>query len=145
MLIREATDADVPRLIDMSQRFLLQSTYGTLLAPTRAQLEVFVGLIRQLGTVLVGERLERVEAMLGLYVVPHPIDGQLVCEEAAWWVEPAYRGGSVGPRLLEAGEAWARRKNAVVLKMAMPTDNPVGGFLTRRGYRAAETVYYKGL
>lgn len=145
MTIRDATAGDTPRLVDMAQHFLLSTPYGQMFTPSRAQLEAFVEAIRTLGVIIVAERLERLEGMIGLAVMPHPIDGTLYAEEIAWWVEPTYRGGSVGPRLLKTAEAWAGRKNARGIRMVAPTGSTVGGFLTHRGYRAVETAYYKGL
>lgn len=143
--IREAHDGDTDRLVDMAQHFLLMTPYGRMLSPSREQLLTFVEMIRTMGGIFVAERLARVVGMIGLVVLPHPIDGTLVAEEIAWWVEPAYRGGSIGPRLMTAAESWARQKNAAALKMVAPTGTTVGDFLTHRGYRAVETAYYKGL
>lgn len=145
MTIREATDDDGQRLVDMAQHFLLMTPYGRLITPSLDQLVGFVEMIRTLGVILVAERLGRIEGMIGLVALPHPIDGSLVAEEIAWWVEPAYRGGTLGPRLLVAAEGWSRQKCARVLKMVAPTGTTVGDFLTHRGYRAVETAYYKGL
>jgi GNAT superfamily N-acetyltransferase len=144
-MIREATDDDTPRLIDMAQHFLLMTPYGRMLTPTTEQLAAFVETIRTMGVIIVAERLARVEGMIGLVALPHPMDGTLYAEEIAWWVEPTYRGGSIGPRLLKAAELWARQKNARALKMVAPTGTTVGAFLTHHGYRAVETAYYKGL
>jgi GNAT superfamily N-acetyltransferase len=83
--------------------------------------------------------------MLALAAVPHPVSGQDYAEELAWWVEPAHRGSSIGPRLLAAAEAWCVQNKLGVLKMVAPAASDVGAFYVRRGYTLVESVYQKVL
>lgn len=83
--------------------------------------------------------------MLAIVVLPHPITGRLYADELAWWVEPRFRRGRIGPTMLKHAEAWARQKGATVLKMVAPAGTDVGRFYEATGYRAVETAYQKRL
>lgn len=145
MTIRHATPDDVPRLVDMSRHFLASTAYGRLLIPTTEQLEAFVVLILTHGGALVAEVDGQVEGMIGVVALAHPITQELVAEEVAWWVEPDYRKGTIGPRLLQAAEDWASVKGVTVLKMVAPAKSDVGKYYERHGYTAFETAFVKVL
>ncbi len=144
-MIREATETDTPRLVDMARDFLHYTPYGRLLAPTHAQLVAFVETIRTLGVILVWEGGIEIEGMIGLVCLPHPVDGTLIAEEIAWWVSTDLRGSHIGPSLLTAAEAWSRQKCARAIKMVAPASSRVGRFLTHQGYAPIETAFYKEL
>ena len=150
MKIRDGELADLPRLIEMAENFLMLTTYGGLLIPAPGKLEAFVELILTHGKAIVAEvpHPERPEywqlvGMIGLVALPHPITGQLIAEEVAWWVEPHSRKGTIGPRLLQAAEDWASVKGVTVLKMVAPAGSDVGTYYERRGYKALETAFVK--
>lgn len=144
MNIRSATLDDVPRLVEMSSRFLRESVYGTLFNPSPSQIKSIVAVVLDLGIALVGEVDKRPVGMIGLVDVPHPVTGDRCAQEVAWWVDPEHRQGSIGPRLIVAAELWAVRRGLPAIWLAAPHQNEdVGAWLSRRGYRAVETSYVK--
>lgn len=158
--IRAATAADAARVVEMSARFLETTRYGTIVTATREQLAQLTGLVLAHGVILVAE-IERswssphdpsgfvwacdqtLVGMLAMVALPHPLTGEPFADELAWYVEPEHRRGTVGPRLLAAGEAWARAQGFSVVKMVAPAGGDVGRFYARRGYVEVETVWQK--
>jgi len=144
MTIREATAADADRLVDMATRFITSSTtYGELLPPDHTRVLGLVNICLELGVIVVAEGRDGVlVGLLGVVVLEHPFSDVQFAEEQAWWVEPEYRHGTVGPRLVTYVHEWARLRGVKFVKMAAPADAPsVGQFYERLGYRPIETAY----
>ncbi|MGO3934762.1 GNAT family N-acetyltransferase [Rhodopseudomonas pseudopalustris] len=69
-----------------------------------------------------------------------------LASETVWWIDPAHRGGSAAPRMLDAYEAWARQLGCKFAGMAGMGDDPlVAKLYLRRGYRVAERHFLKVL
>lgn len=145
MTIRPATHADTDRLVELGARFLAGTAYGQLVAFVPTQLRALIAHVLRLGVVFVAEVDGRLEGLLAIVALEHPMSGERYAEELAWWVEPAFRGSSIGPRLLRAGESWTRENGLAMLKMVAPADTDVGAFYARRGYVAIETSWVKRL
>lgn len=153
--IREARDTDKPRLLELAQHFMDSSAYGKLLRPAPGMVAQVIDLVFEHGKVFVAEAATwtgnvetapLVVGMLGVVVVPHPVTGEDFVDEVAWWVEPAWRTGTTGPRLLRYMEHWAVTQGLHMVKMVSPADSPdVGEFYRRSGYMAAETAWVKVL
>ena len=145
-MIREATAADTNRLVEMTTRFLLTTRYGDLIQPNPACIRKLIALVLEHGVIFVGEtwKLELI-GMIALTALPHLLTGEPFAEEQAWWVEPEHRGGSLGPRLLAAAEAWSRESGLKMIKVVAPEGGDVGKFYTKLGYHAVETAYVKAL
>lgn len=150
MKIREATEDDAFRLVEMTTRFLLSSSYGSMMRPTPEQTHAFVLRVMELGVVLVAEAEVLLQewvivGMIGLVLVPHALACELHADEIAWWVEPEWRGSTLGPKLLRSAEQWATTKGAKACKMVAPAGTDVGAFYKRVGYVEVETIYAKQL
>lgn len=146
-MIREATVEDRDDIVEMAAHFIEQTRYSQVLgAPNREQLWFIVTkVVDELGVILLAEVEGRAVGMLAIAALAHPFTGELYGDELCWWVEPEHRQGSVGPRLLVAGEEWATRKGLSVLKMVAPAGSDIGMHYERRGYSQVETVYQKTL
>ena len=144
MTIRPATIADFDVIVELVEHFLAASIYAKILGPAdRETLEKLVGAVMDTGVILLAEGCAGdVEGMLALAVFDHPVTGIPYADELAWWVEPHARG-SLGPRLLAAGEAWVKARGLSGLKMVAPADSSVGRLYARRGYVEVETAYHK--
>lgn len=159
-MIRKATSADKLDLVAMATRFLTETPYRQFLTVSPAMLDSLVDTVLELGVVLVAERLHfpyigpnlepaparrELVGMIALVELENPITGEPFADELVWWVEPEHRHGTIGPRLLVAGEAWAREKLLPVVKMVAPAGSQVGAFYQRMGYTAVETAFIKVL
>lgn len=143
MRIREATPADTPALVTLALAFLDDGPFRWLLTRNPDAMTALVGLVLAHGVALVAEVDGRVVGVLALVAHHHPMSGQLVADEAVWYVDPAARGGLLGPRLLKTAETWARGRGCTMLKLGAPTGAGIGPFLERSDYRPVETVYVK--
>lgn len=144
--LRRATADDTPSLIRLAGHFIEGTIYGEIFAVNPQALEVLIALILTRGVVFVVDAgASGIIAMLGAIAVPHPVTGDLFAEEQAWWVEPEYRGTSVGPALMDAFEQWAYEQGARFAKVAAPAGSSVGTYYARRGYRPIEIAYGKVL
>lgn len=131
----------------MAVRFIAESPYRGLVIPNVGQLQRLVEFLLDHGGVFVAQvDGGDVVGMIGASVIVHPIAGELVGSEVAWWMEPEHRGGSAGVRLLEAAERWAGAMGAVRFQMIAPAgDERVREFYRRRGYMEVETVFQREL
>ena len=143
MTIRPATEADVPQIVAMSVHFL-DTLYAGALVGSAPHLAAFVRVLltRPTACVLVSVEADRVIGMAVVHVYEHPMSGELVASELAWWVEPERR--RAGVRLLRAIEQWARDQGAAVMQMIAPTPR-VGAFYTAIGYAPVETLFQRRL
>ena len=142
-MIREATTADTPRLVEMGECFLSNSVYAAF-PINREQMAQTVELLltSPIGRIYVAERNGDVVGMIGGLLFRHPISGEATVSELFWWVEPEHRG--CGIRLLKRAEEWAVEVGAVRMHMVAPTAE-VGQMYLRLGYSPLETTYQKAL
>jgi GNAT superfamily N-acetyltransferase len=147
VIIRDATEHDVPQILPMAARFLASTPYGQLLPTEPERLEAFVRAILAIGVAFVAEdHGGALVGMIAFVVAEHPISGQEYADEQAWWVSPECRGGSIGPKLLHAAEAWARQRGLTMVKMVAPVASEgVAAYYERIGYEAVEVSYVKQL
>lgn len=86
---------------------------------------------------------------LGIILSPDLCDGELVVQEAFWYIAPEYRNGSFGIRLLKAAESFAIEAGAARMLMgrihAADPENRVDRVLGALGYKPFETNYVKTL
>lgn len=140
-MIRHATLADVPRIVEMAERFFALSEYRELMTGSPVHLAAFAErlLAQNDATILVADA-QGVVGMLAIYVFEHPYSGERVASELVWWVEPEQRGAGV--RLLRAAEQWAAAQGAKVLQMIAPNAR-VGEFYAKAGYVPVETTFQR--
>lgn len=144
MTIRRATEQDFDGMADMSEHFLSATPYGTLLDASPDTLVSFMRSLAGLETAAmwVAESDGRLVGMVAGWVFQHPFSGQPIASELVWWVEPEARG-TVGIRLLDAFETWAKKRGATGIQMIAPESSSIGALYERRGYRRVETLYQR--
>ena len=139
-MIRPATVADVPRLVEMGAAFLASSPYAGRLADNPAQMTALATrlITDDDGAVFVVDRDGDLVGMIGVLAARHFLSDECVAYEVFWWVEPSSRG--CGIRLMQAAERWAKAAGAVRLAMIAPSDE-VGQLYERLGYDLVERSY----
>lgn len=147
MTIRTAHVGDLAVLVRMGLRFIATSSYRGTIPASAEQLGTLVAWLLDQGGIFVAVDDEGDEpiGMLAATVIVHPMSGELVASEVAWWIEPEFRGGSAGLRLLAAAEAWARAQGATRFQMIAPAGSSVGALYRRRGYAELETTWQRPL
>jgi GNAT superfamily N-acetyltransferase len=141
-MIRPATAADVPRLVEMGRRFRSETGYAKILAENPAKMTELATQLAASGGLLVSERAGELVGMIGFYVYPHFLSGESTAGEVFWWVEPEHRGEGV--KLLKEAERRARTAGAETMQMIAPTDR-VATLYKRLGYEFVEASYQRSL
>lgn len=148
MILRPATAGDREAVVTLALHFHRATPYGGLLVVDSERVGVLFDVALQDGIIFVaelenGDEGGELVAFLGLVLLTHTLSGDRYAEEVAWWVEPAYRSGTLGPRLLARAEAWAVENGCAFLKMVAPVGTEVGLYYARRGYEPIETAFLK--
>jgi GNAT superfamily N-acetyltransferase len=105
-------------------------------------------LSRNMGAMWIVRKGAAIAGALGAVVHPDINDGDLVAQEAYWFIAPEYRGGMTGIRLLNEFEAWAAAngvKRILFAHLLASMPEKLKGLYERRGYTAVETWYIKSL
>jgi GNAT superfamily N-acetyltransferase len=147
-VVRKARPEDARRVFEMAGHFLANSSYGRWFPLNARMLAQTIKQTIEGGVIFLLEpRPGQVVGMLAAFPIQDPFSGQGIADEIAWWVEPEYRRGLAGTRLLRALESWARQKQLSLVTMVAPaeSDGDVGRFYQRLGYTKAETKYVKRL
>lgn len=155
MQIRRATEADLPRIVEMAQRFYPESPYpplyGDMPEAQAAGLALVVmngyGNIEP-GVVLVAEAGGALVGMVCLCADRGTFNPAVkMASELVFWVEPEYRGGMAAVRLLRAAEEAARDMGITVNRMAVLSSSPAQAaqLYERMGYTLTESYYSKRL
>lgn len=142
--IREATESDVPAIVEMGRQFRNETVYASRLPENVEQITATARRIVASpdGTVLVADRDGVLIGMIGLLLFTHHFSGERTAGELCFWIDPAHRGHGV--RLLYRAERWAREHGATTLQMIAPTPE-VGALYTRLGFTEIETAFQKEL
>jgi GNAT superfamily N-acetyltransferase len=142
-IIRPATYADIPQIVDMGLRFLRSSEYRARMRETP---DAMASTARWLveapgGALFVAEQGDGLVGMIGLALSVQPLSGELAAGELFWYVEPEARGRT-GIKLLRRAESWAKAAGATVVVMVAPNAN-VERFYASRGYDRFEVTYQR--
>jgi GNAT superfamily N-acetyltransferase len=81
--------------------------------------------------------------LLLLPVLPH--FGQVAGISESYFVAAAHRHTGAGTKLRQAAEQIAREAGARGIMVSAPIDSNLARVMPRSGYRAASTVFFKGL
>ena len=148
--VRDATEADIPRLLELGARFWEVAGWGPLTGhlpgyvPDDVALELRQHIASQASVLLTDGA--HCCGLLRLF----PLDvnkAALAAKIAWWWVEPEARG-MLGIRLFEAMETRARQAGAAMILASAAVDmkgKSVGRFLERQGFAVTDINYAKGL
>lgn len=141
-MIRNATEADIPRLVEMGCRFRQESSYAKVLTENPEQMAKLGRILLASDGLILSEREGKITGMMGFIVHDHFLSGERVAGEVFWWVEPEYRGD--GLRLLKEAERRAKLAGASQMQMIAPTEQVEMVYL-RFGYHYVEATYQKTL
>ena len=154
--IRPATMDDIPQIVEMAKRFYPESPYphiygdvpeeqaaGLVIVAMQGMAEY--GIVP--GAMLVAEHGDRLIGMLCLHIDPATFNPAVIAAELVWWMDPEYRGGMAGIRLVKAGEETAPERGATVMNMGVLATSPAEAqtLLERLGYKPSHTILSKRL
>ena len=137
-MIRQATSADVPRLLAMGQRFADKAKLTEHVGYDPVSMATtFEAMIAGEGhVILIGEN-----GAIGGLSGPHPFNhAHIIAQELFWWSE-----GREGLRLLAAFEEWAAARCHSLRMITLEAVEPerTGRLYQRRGYAPLEHGYIR--
>lgn len=140
-MIRQATEADLPALLEMGRKFHAASPWRVIPFSDERFAQSVRAQLAGAGTYLVNEALT---GMIGMVSGPvYFAENVTVAQETAWWCEDPRDA----LKLLQAAEEWARGVGAshVCMVRLEGVTERLGPFYERRGYAPTEHYYLKGL
>ncbi len=133
-MIRPATHADIPRIIELGTLLHATSSYA-LLRFDAGKAERFIRqLIDGVGVVFVAEVDGVVVGGMAGAVTEQWFSDDLIAYDYSVFIEPSRRNGVLAVKLIRTFEEWARIKGAKYLHMGIATNVNVEG--TTRLYEA---------
>lgn len=146
--VRRATEKDIPRIVDLAEKFWLSSGYSKQ-GPFRvADAEATARVMMDHGIALVAETPEKVVGMVMLVIGPALCNHSVrIAHEVAWFVDPQETHAGAGVMLLRAVEPAAREAGCTAIQMHLLTNSPPQGeILYRRlGFHQTERSFTKHL
>lgn len=142
-MIREATEADVPQLVEMGLHFL-RLHYADKLKENPEQIAKTLRdlLANPQGKVLVGGN-GHIQGVVGFVVYPQLFSGEPVAGELFWYVEPEARG-RLGLELLREAERTAVKMGAETMQMVSPSET-TSKLYEKLGYEYVDAQYMRRL
>lgn len=144
MPIREATESDLPRIVELGSRSLVDGPYAGIIKDVPAQAEKFSRHVLSNGKILVGEEDGRVLGLIGFVFAHHHFSNQPYAAELMWYVEPEHRKGGIAMHLLWEAEKVAKEMGAESFLFTAPNDD-VAALYKRFGYSKLEVTFTKNL
>lgn len=147
--VRDATLDDLPRLVEMGERFFQFSEFARTVSydPDSVTHLLERLMVAADGMVLVAERDSQVVGALVATLAPLWFNSEvLVATELAWWVEPGERKGSTGLRMYWHMQDWAIERGATLVAMSDLVINgqaPAEQLYDRLGLRMVERSHVK--
>ena len=145
LTIRDATEADLPRLIEMGSAFLHATAWGGRVADDADHFRALALSLMATGSMVVAVEQDAVIGMLGAMVFTHPVTNQPIGAEVILWVEPDARRTGAGEALFHAAETWAHAQGATAMQFSAYRDPVLERWYRRLGYHAQEVVFQKEL
>jgi len=147
MIVRPATRADIPRIIEMGRRFYAASGYETIAAASNPSIAGLAIITMDQGVMLVAESDDGdVIGMACLFLEPFVFNPSVtVASELAWWIEPEHRGGLLARKMMLAIEEACRAREVGVIRMAALETSPpqAAALYERMGYARSDSHYMR--
>lgn len=146
MRVRQATDADIGEILEMSAKFYAGTSYAGFARMNDASVRNLAQLLIDTGVMLVACIEQHIIGMAGLLVSPFPFNTEktIACE-IVWWVEPEARNSGAGFALLREIEPACKARGVSAIQMVHLKNSPPQAALLyeRLGYSLTESSYTK--
>lgn len=144
-MIREATPADIPALIELGTRMHRESRYATSpFDPNKCEELAHKMILIPSGCLLVAEKTHNVVGWMCGGITEQWFSHQPIAFEYGLFIAPEHRDGSAGPRLVRAFMRWAKTQGAAVINMGISTgihEERTGQLYARLGLRRVGLLY----
>ena len=149
MLVRKATEADLPEYIKLAQAFHTASPmHGSIGFDVPGYSQFYLSSLQNdsIG-IWLAEIENNIVGICGALVYPLYFNpSALVVQELWWWLTPASRGSGAGGQMFKQIEQWAKDKDASALFMIALEDNrskKMENLYVRAGFRPMERTFIK--
>lgn len=149
MLIRKGTEQDLERCLDLSENFYATTFHKDYVPLDRDSCADYFRISINQSMLAVAEFNGVVQGFILAISSPFVVNkAYTTASELAWWIEPEYRNGSAGIKLLRFSESLAKKQGASFISMAslqasMP--EKVHKLYSSQGYEHAESTYLKAV
>lgn len=145
-MIREATEKDIPRIVELGSRSLADGPYKDLLADKpEVTTDLAVRLLNlKTAQILVADE-GQIVGIFAFVVFPHYFSGETVAGEVIWYVIDEARKTNIPLELLWAAEKKAFELGAKKMQLTAPTDEIARMYGMLRGYVKVETAFQRSL
>lgn len=145
-MIRVATRSDIPRIVEMAERFYPLSGYVAIAPMSKESIAGLAILTMESGVMLLAEHAGEVVGMVCLHVDHFLFNIEVkIAHELVFWVEPEHRGGLLAMRLVKAAEKAAAERGATWNRMATLASSPpqAAALYGRMGYAPSDSYHLK--
>ena len=149
MIVRKATEADLPEYIKLAQAFHTASPmHGSIGFDVPGYSQFYLSSLQNdsIG-IWLAELENNIVGICGALVYPLYFNpSALVVQELWWWLTPASRGSGAGGQMFKQIEQWAKDKNASALFMIALEDNrakKMENLYIRAGFKPMERTFIK--
>lgn len=147
-LIRSGTEEDIDQCLTLAENFYEVAGYSDSIPFCEESSREYFQISLDMGLFSVADEGEIVGFILGIAVPFVMNKNYLVGTELAWWVEPEYRKGSTGIKLLSHIENCAKELGCKMWSMMCLEDQDpekIEKIYLSRGYRKTERSYTRNL
>lgn len=149
MIVRKATEADLPKYIVLAESFHMASPMHGVIAFNVAGYSAFYlsSLQNDSIGIWLAEINSEIVGICGALVYPMYFNpSALVVQELWWWLTPASRGSGAGGKMFKQIEQWSKEKEASALFMIALEDNrakKMENLYIRAGFKPMERTFIK--
>lgn len=149
MKIRLAEESDIPRIVEMSQKFYAITTYPAFAPYDVPTAEQLCRTLIYSGILLVADSsVHGVVGMIGMQVQPFLFNTRKTqATEVIWWVEEEYRGSATAAMLMMEMERQANLLGVDYIVMLSLSSSPpqAAAMYERLGYVNTEYAWSKAI
>jgi len=146
-MIREATEQDIPRIVELGSQSLVDGPYRGVIKDNPAQAaRLALQVLKDVhGKILLYENeFHKVVGLLGFFISPNYFTGEPTANEVMWYVTPDERKGGGAIKLLWEAEKLAKELGAKHMGFTAPNAD-VSALYKRFGYEMLEVSFVKAL
>jgi len=149
MIVRKATEADLPKYIVLAESFHMASPmHGVIGFDTAGYSKFYLSSLQNDSVgIWLAEIDNEIVGICGALVYPMYFNpSALVVQELWWWLTPKSRGSGAGGKMFKQIEEWAKERNASALFMIALEDNrakKMENLYIRAGFKPMERTFIK--
>jgi len=149
MIVRKATETDLPEYIKLAQAFHTASPmHGSISFDVPGYSQFYLSSLQNDSVgIWLAEVDNNIVGICGAVAYPLYFNpSALVVQELWWWLTPASRGSGAGGQMFKQIEQWAKDKDASALFMIALEDNrakKMENLYIRAGFKPMERTFIK--